>query len=187
MDKNNEPKTLFGRSPEKLAHLISSCAGIHLPEEKNKEQQKAELLRDMLEDVLPLDPEAAESLPIILKRMYQELRPLAGDSLAQLLQTPDTDINAIEKIKDYGKNTSNFAESEVEHQTAITVYYTAIASALVFHKKKITQYTYTQLEESFSTLVNQKWITSEITQLFAQAQDICKQKVEKAQKDQNDG
>ncbi len=187
MDENNEPKTLFGRSPEKLAHLISSCAGIHLSEGKNKEQQKADLLRDMLEDVLPLDPEVVESLPIILKRMYKELRPLAGDSLAQLLLNPKTDINAIEKIKEYSKNTSNFAESEVEHQTAITVYYTAIASALVFHNQKISQNTYTQLEESFSTLIDQKWITSEITQLFVRARAICKQKVEKTQKDQDDG
>ena len=115
-------RTLFGKSPDKLARLLTTCAGDSMSKDKgNIEKEKADLLRALLEDVLPENPEVIESLPTILKYLYRELLPLAGQSLGKLLENPETDVSLIEKIKDYGKKVSGSAESEVQQEASGTV------------------------------------------------------------------
>ena len=173
----NEPTKLFGLSGDKLAHLLKDCVGDGLCEDKgDTEQQKAELLRDLLEDVLPTDPVVIERMPTLLKQLYRELLPLAGESLGSLMQNPQTNISIIRKIKDYGKRVAASSDSEAAYETSGTIYYAAIASGLVFHNQKITGYSYEQLEQYFSSLIEKKWIPPQITQLFIMAREICKQK-----------
>ena len=177
MDK--EPTKLSGLSGDKLARLLKDCVGDGLCEDKGDvEKQKAELLRDLLEDVLPTDPAVIERMPTLLRQLYRELLPLAGESLGNLLRNPATEVSTLEKIKEYGKRMAGSAESEIEQETAGTIYYAAIASTLVYHNRKITQYAYFELARYFTSLIENKWILPELIRLFQQGREICNKKIE---------
>ena len=174
MDKES---TTFRLSSEQLARLLG--IGSYISEDKDQvdqEQKKAELLRDWLAAKLPIEEAMVESLPTIIRRVCQELQPLAGEPFGNLLQDPETDITTIRRIKDYSKKLAMSARSEAEHDAATAIYFAAIASALVFHDRKITTYSYKSLDESFSKLINETWIAKDISELFSKACKVCNQK-----------
>ena len=174
MDKKS---TTFGLNGEKLVRLLKIGSGANQPEEEvDQEQKRAELLRDWLTAALPLDEVLIESLPAILRRLCQEVQPLAGKPFGSMLQDPKADIAAIKKIKDYSKKLVTSAKSEAEHDAATTIYYAAIANALVFHNQRITKFSYRSLADSFSALTQSSWLTSELTQLLKKAYEVCEKK-----------
>jgi hypothetical protein len=113
------------------------------------------------------------SLPAVFRNLCQELEPLAGKTFGRLLQDPNTNIAAIRKIKNYSKKLIASAKSEAENNAATAVYYGAIASALVFHDQTITRLSYSTLTESFSGLVEHKWLTPDLAELYERACKYC--------------
>ena len=89
------------------------------------------------------------------------------------MQNSGTDVVVLRKVKDYGKKLSDKAESKVQYHAANTVYYAAIASALVFHDKKITKYSYRDLDKYFCRLDKEKWIPEALRSLFSRAAEYC--------------
>jgi len=171
------PTALFGQKPEKLARLLTTCAGGGMSKgKKSTAKQKSDLLRDLLEDVLPSDQAAIDAFPALLRHLYRELLPLADKSLGELLLSRETALSSVEKIKEYGKKVSASAGSEAEYEASAAIYYAAIASALVFHDQKITHYSYQELVSYFSSLTDKKWIPAKIKRLFKKAFEICKHK-----------
>ena len=63
--------------------------------------------------------------------------------------------------------------SKAQGAAATTLYYGAIASALVHHRKKITQGSYQNLDESLALLGTKTWMVEELRELFSQARRIC--------------
>jgi len=173
----NEPST-FGLSAEQLVRLLKIGASVQKNDEADAEQRKVELLRDWLSAKLPYDEVLIESLPIILRRLCRNLGPLTARSFGDLLHDPGTDISLIRKIKDCSKKLVNAAQSDPECDAATVIYYTAIASALVFHSQKITEYSYKDLERSMSLLVDKKWVSPELSKLFMKAKELCQNKRE---------
>lgn len=177
MDKES---TVFGLSPEQLARLLKIGSDTSQADSKvDQEQKKVELLHDWLAARLPLETALVESLPKILRRLRQELRPLEGKSFGDLLKEPNTDIAAIEKIKEYSKKMVASAKSEAEHDAAAAIYYAAIASALVYHNKTITKFSYKNLRDSFSALSGQAWLNPDLAALFEEARKLCQEKTER--------
>ena len=86
-------------------------------------------------------------------------------------QWPQIYEELIEKIKRHGKRLSQTTSSEIEHETANVIYYAAIASALVFYDEKITQFSYKNLEESFSVFMQTEWISNDLKELFEKAEN----------------
>jgi hypothetical protein len=173
---SKEPSS-FDLSPEKLARLWSVGSDVNKDEDEvDQEQKKAELLRDWLESALPLDPALAELLPTVLMRMFRELRPFAGESFNSLLLDPETDVSALKKIKSFSKKLVEAAKSEAEHDAAAAIYYAAIASVLVFHNQRITTFSYESLADSFSTSVENNWLTPGLVELFKKAGEFCQKK-----------
>ena len=174
MDK--EPTT-FGLSPEKLARLLNIGSDTDGTESAlGPEERKAELLHDWLAATLPLDAVLVESLPDILQRLCRQLQPHIGERFGKVLKDPKTDILVIKKIKDYSKKLVLSAKSEAEHDAATVIYFAAIASALLFHNRKMTKFSYKTLEESFSRLANTTWVTGDIAELLRKACVVCRQK-----------
>ncbi len=174
MDKKS---TTFGLGPEKLARLLNIGSDISETEnDVDQKEKKAELLHDWLAATLPLDAVLLETLPTILQRLCRQLQPHVGEPFGNLLKEPKTDILVIRKIKDYSKKLVTSAKSEAEHDAATAIYFAAIASALLFHDRKITTFSYKSLDESFSKLINEKWIAKDIAELFSRACRACRQK-----------
>jgi len=171
-----EPSS-FDLSPEKLAQLWSVGSDIDQGDGAvSHEQRKAELLRDWLATTLPLDQTAVKSRPGIGSHVREHLMPFAGDSIDSLLRDPQTAVLTFKKIKGSSKKVVEAAESEVEHDAAVVIYYAAIASALVFHGRRITTFSYADLADSFSTLLEDNWLTPNLVRLLKKAHRLCQQK-----------
>lgn len=169
--------TTFGMNPEKLARLLNIGSDNKQAETKLDEDEiKAELLLDRLAETLRLDPSTRKTLPKNLGQLCDTIGALAAEPIRNLLQDPKTDIVLIRKIKDHGKKLSQTAKAEAEHQVANTIYYAAIAYALVFHNLKITTFSYKDLGQSFSLLSKEVWIAEGFQSLFAKASEYCQGK-----------
>ena len=167
-----EPST-FGLSLKKVVKLLNIGSDVSsTPDEID--QQKADLLSDRLNDTLPLYYSTKEKTDSRLKRLGQTIAALAGEPIGKLLEDPKTDIAIIRMTKDHGRKLSASAKSEAEHHTANTIYYAAIAHALVCHDLKITKYSYEDLQQSFYQLSKEDWIPRDLRDLFAKASEYCK-------------
>ena len=170
--------TAFGLSPDKLAQLLSigSDSGQD-KNEMNQEQKKTELLHDRLAEPLPFGRTTIEKLTKIPISFGDSIGAVAGDSIGELLKNQQTELSTLRKIKDFSKKLSKRANTTAEHDTANTMYYAAIASALVFHKKRITKFSYKDLEHSFSVFNKAMWIPSNLKELFRKAHQYCQSKI----------
>ena len=141
------------------------------------DQQKADVLSDRLGDTLPLFYSTEQRPSSRLKRLGQTIAALAGEPIGKLLQDPKTDITITRMTKDYGRKLSTNATSEAEHHAANTIYYAAIAHALVRGGLKITKLSYEDLLESFCQLSKEDWIPKSLRDLFGEASEYCKIRV----------
>ena len=166
-----------GLGPDKLHHLFQICSEAGPPEEqKDSDQEKLELLQDFLAETLPVEVPRG-NLTEQLTTLCQISGISSGESVNNLLSNPKTDTSLLRKIKDHFKKQSRASKSESEHEVANTVYYTAIASALVFHGTRLTSFSYKSLLESFDRLAQENWISKDIVQLFVKAQKLCANKL----------
>lgn len=158
----------FGLSPKKVVDLLRIGSDSR-PTSRDPEREKAEFLRNRLNETLPVTSKPSGKLAKKQGQMRRMIDTLAGDPIGKLLQNPKTDINLLRKMKNYGRRLSEQARTESEHHTANVVYYAAIASALVFHNQRITRFSSKDLETSFTLLGKAKWISSDLNSLFRKA------------------
>lgn len=169
-----QESTVLGLNPQKLAELLN--IGSDLDQDLGTEHKKEELLHDWMAASLPLDKALAQSLPEIVSRLCRDLQPISGDAFGKILLDPKSDIDAIEKIRHYSKKIAEAAKSDPEHDAATTIYYAAIANAMVFHEKRITKFSYESLEKSFAALTAHQWLTPDLSELFSKAVVVCRNK-----------
>lgn len=175
MDKKTKT---FSLSPEKLAHLFTIGSDLRDTDfEINRNQKRAELLCDRLEESLPVDPAAVEVLPKALGRQRNTISAVVGDPIGKLLQDQKTDLTLLKKIKDYGKKLSKCADSESEHDTANAIYYAAIAGSILYHDRRISKFSYKDLGRSFKVWSQKNWIPQDLRNLFAEASQYCEDKI----------
>jgi len=176
MDK----QSTYGLKLEQLANLFSVAA-----EEENhmddfhNEKAAASLLQNQLTSSLPKDSLLLNSILMMLDQPGSDIQSLAGKSLLEVLLNPKSDAGLLRVIKDYSKSLSRSSTCEVEMAVATIIYYAALASLLIYHEKKITQYSYEALAESFALLMEKKWMAEELVELFSRARRICESKREK--------
>jgi hypothetical protein len=141
---------------------------------------RADSLYDVLTHPLPLGSAAVNSLPAPLRGLSRNVRSIAGDPLIELLTTPDTNISAIEAIKEYAKNSGQSAKSEDRTEIFLSVYYAAIASGLTFHGRKISQHPFKHLADAFGKLAEEPWIHAKLRDLMSRARELCDSKLRQA-------
>ena len=172
-------ETTYGMSPEQIARLLA--IGLETADDEDDlgdSRTTAEILRDMLQSKLRLDPTIPDSLPAVLNRPCENLLPAVDQAVSELLLSSETDATIIEALKDYGKELVRRRGPEAETGAATSVYYAAIANALVFHQHKITQHTYARLQEAFLDLEKKQWIPSDLRGLFKKAEAVCQERKE---------
>ena len=174
MDKR---PTTFGLSPNRLAGLWNIGSDTEEAEKfADPESKKTELLRDLLAGILQTHSPKAQSRPKEQKLRKSVIHSVTDLPIEKLLHNPETGIILLRGIKDYGKKLSGKAKSKVEYQAANTLYYAAIASALVFHDRRITKFSYKDLEVYFRRLDQENWIPEALRKLFARACEYCRMK-----------
>jgi hypothetical protein len=124
-------------------------------------QVAADLLRDRLADPPPLADAVVDSPP-------------EGKSLGDVLLDSNTELGVLEAIKNYTKALSKRWEEGPEHAVAVSIYYAAIAAALLHHGRKITAISYAKLVCSIDMLIEAKWMDLRLAKLLADARDLCR-------------
>jgi hypothetical protein len=166
--------TTSGLRPDKLAQLWNIGSETDQAEsDVDRDSKKTELLRDLLAGALPARSPKGESQSIEKTHLQSVVSSIADKPIEKLIQNSGTDVALIRKVKDHGKKLSDRAKSKAEYHVANTVYYAAIASALVFHDKKITKYSYRDLDKYFRRLDKEKWIPEALRSLFSRAAEYC--------------
>ena len=174
----DDKESTFGISVKGLADLLGIGVGKHLPQDPaSADRATAELLGARLAGTLPLETAVVNALPAILGRLQKELLPLGGRPLGEVLLDADVELDAIVSIKNYGKKLAAQRDSPADHSAATAIYFAAIASALLFHDKKFTSYSYEHLRESFNELIEEPWIPSELSRHLSKARRLCKKKL----------
>jgi hypothetical protein len=120
------------------------------------------------------------SLPPVLGRPCDEFLPDAGLTTSDFLLDSKTDLSITEMLKSYGKELVRHRGPDVKQAAATAIYYAAIAGALVFDQKKITQHSYEKLHQAYTELEQKPWIPSELKGLFRKARAVCRQRKQKS-------
>ncbi len=155
--KDAKEETTYGLSPDRLAKLLA----LGLEDKKDQDeleegQTAAELLEDMLSNKLP--PEEV----------------LGSDkTIGSLILDAETDLSVLETMKDYGKGLVRRSDSETGKAAATAIYYGSIASALVFHQRKISRHSFEKVAEACADLEEEPWIPSGLKDLFRKARTVC--------------
>ena len=169
---------IFGSDPEKLAKLWTIGGNTKNDKIKLDENQvKSELLHDMLAGKMPLDQAVAQILPKVLSQLCEHIKLFTGDSFGLLLSDPNTDLSILKRIKDYSKSLSKKVSSEAEHDVVAAIYYAAIAGALINYDQRITSFSYENLLKAFSSMIDARWMTPKLTELFQKAHEYCANKL----------
>ncbi len=170
-------KSTFGLRLDQLANLLSLAAEERTnTEEENADERLAQILRHQLTLVLPGNTLLFPNSTKVSDDKQYDLTPLAGRSLLQVFFNPETSIDQLQMIKEVSKHLTTTSVSEAEHAVATTIYHAAIASCLVHHAKKNTKHPYEKLVDSFTLLIEKKWMSFELVEMFSRARDICKKK-----------
>ena len=123
------------------------------------------------------DQTVANILQERLGSSFSEDSSLLGDkSLIRVLLDPESDSVVLQTIINHTKKSSSSVESEAELAVVFTICYAAAANLLLFHGQKIDDYSYESLAESFTELLEKKWMPPELKELFCEVQKICQDK-----------
>jgi len=162
--------------PEQLKSIFSIAAEA-TKSSRDPQEIEAEILQDYLRQTVPMYQESCTRRRTTAQsHMRNAVESLSGESIGRLLSDPKAPIELIRDIKARSKALSRSAQSEAEYQAANTVYYAAIASALLFHDVKITQFACQDLRNSFVFLSEQVWVPDYLRELFSEATKTCQDK-----------
>ena len=162
---------------DKLGELLNICSeSIPSEYEIDTKSKKAELLHDHLAETLSLEAYKSDLGVEDMANLYQMPGLLNSETIRNLVNNPQTDISLIKRVKNHSKKLSKSAATKLENDVANAIYYVAIASALVFHNLKITQFSYGTLKNTFSKLIKNNWLTPDVAQLFSKAHQVCQNK-----------
>ncbi|UCD52918.1 MAG: hypothetical protein JSW27_09810 [Phycisphaerales bacterium] len=172
-----EKKTTYGLRLEQMASLFAMGADApDIATPKDDDETLRALLREQLMCVEPKGSLLRDTLAMMMDRAAGRPGLSRERPLGEILLQPHSDMNLLEAIKDASKTLSVTLDSQTETALARTVYFAAIAAALVHHDVKITQNSYDVLAESVATLKDKPWMAAELAELFAQAQEICRRR-----------
>jgi len=172
-----EKTTTYGLRLNEMASLFS--LGVREPDpadEKGDSARMAALLQEQLASALTKRSLLFDTLVMMLDQQGHDTSSLAARSLGEALLSPRSDLALLQGIKECSKRLSDRLDSQAERALATTLYFAALASALVHHDRKITQNTYAKLEESFALLIEKKWMDQGLVELLSSARRISEAK-----------
>ena len=170
-------KTTYGLRLDQMADIFSMGANDPDPaDEEQHDRRMAGLLREQLAYPMPKGSVFCDVMFMMMAQLGSDPGLLAGRRLQEVLLDSQTDVGLLQAIKDCSKRLSCMLDSEAETALATTIYFAALAGALVYHDEKITQSSYEKLDESFALLTEKKWMVGELVELFRRARRVCQSK-----------
>lgn len=169
--------SILGLEPKKLANLLGITFDSDQKSESDSNEATAQILEDRLAGPFMADTQILQSAPSDSSQKDDGDCRYSGVPLGDVLTASTSDFATIRDIKRRAKKMTKGEESPSEH-IAVTIYFAAIANALLHHKAKITSYSYESLQVSFNKLMNKSWMTQGLRQLFTDAVEVCRNKTQ---------
>jgi hypothetical protein len=166
---DNESESTWRLNARQLGDLLSLGKTGKAP----KPGSKGRALEQMLASLISLNPAEPGSISQVLGRPCDELRACAGRTVAEAVLGGQAEAAALETLKNYGKKLAKKGDSEANRAAAAALYYTAIAAALVFHARKITELSFDKLKKGLTELESRNWVTADVKALLARAREKC--------------
>jgi hypothetical protein len=170
-------KSIYGLTPSQLGRLLSVSACV--PEsmsDMSDDQVKQKVFRDHLNKRLSDDPSFQEVLASVRGESTARTPGSLDRSLKEVLLDSQCSATVLQAIKDHSKRLSAAVTSGSQTLVTTTIYYAAVAAALVHRGEWITRYSRGDLVERFSLLAQRMWIDEDIRGLFARAAGLCREK-----------
>lgn len=167
-----EHPSFYGKKRGNILRFINECVSDQIDTSNTDSDTAMALLMEYyLEAAIVAQRSVADGLTSVLRHVYREVSSQAGRSVKNDLLDPGTSIEVLKEIKDYHQRIARAGagRSEAERRVATTVYFSAIASALVFHRQKMTSYSLEKLRQALHKLLDQVWIDPEIKDLLERA------------------
>ena len=101
------------------------------------------------------------------------------ETFKSVIKNDKAELGLLVKIKDYFKRLSSNSVNDVEYQIYISIYYAAIANALLYHNEKISSHSYEELASSYTRLLKEDWLPNYIVKLYRDALTYCTEKQRK--------
>jgi hypothetical protein len=171
----NVKKTTFGADPQRMADMLAMTTGSDI-DELTPDEAREELLSKRLAGSLPPTEEQANDLAVFVGEFREKL-PLQGRALSEVILDEDTGLEIFGEIKEYGKSLSTATDSEADREVGLTIYYAAIASAILFHKQRITTHSFGALANALGALVEKRWMNPKLARHFAKARKTCRKEM----------
>jgi len=162
--------SFLGKERRNILHFIRQC--IDEPFESPgpvSHTAMGDLLDQYLDTAVTANPEATEKLTSVLMHVYREIASHTRCSVRDCLLDAGTPVPILKEIKKHHKQVANTSRSEAERQVATVVYFAAIASALVFHRERITSYSNNEFAQAINRLSDESWIAPKIKALLQRA------------------
>jgi hypothetical protein len=167
MAKDTDSLDLTDRQKTRLLHLALGPSDAAKP--RNEDEEKGDLLHDILRCSLPLRDGPHEGSRADATASSQGLRSVVGPPIGELLQDPKTSVAVLKEIKRYAKARGTQAASEREKDVFLAIYFAAIAGALVYHGEHISEHKGTDLARFFGYCVSAEWTPGGLRELFERA------------------
>jgi len=174
MAQDTDSLDLTDRQKTRLLHLALSPSAPSEPPDEDEE--RGDLLHDILRCSLPLRAEPPEGSPLAETASAHSLRSVVGPPIGELLQDPKTSVAVLKEIKQYAKARGSQAAADHEKDVFLALYFAAIATARVFHNRWITQHSHARLTEFFDSFAQASWVPGNLTDLLRQASGLCRTK-----------
>ena len=160
--------------PDRAARLLGvsldTDAGKHHPSET-----VGELLEAHLDCLWQADQDRRGAWPRLVRHVLRRTDSPARQTVGKLLLDRQAKLGTIKQIRDRAKAQAAGGSSEAKHAVMTTIYFAAVANMLVYHRTKITTYSYESLESSFEKLARKAWMPADLVELFWQSAKLCRQ------------
>jgi hypothetical protein len=163
--------TTMGLDPDKVSRLL----GIARDSDVNTDGAgSAEDVAQLLDAYLAAPAHTDEAVDLKLVASGGEASGGGPVSVGEVLTSSRSPLETLRSIRQRAKRESSSESSEAEQATATTLYFAAIANALVFHSTRLTTHSGESLGRSFDDLRRKPWMPKNLVDLFSRARDICR-------------
>ena len=173
---NKEPTT-YGLSREKVVRILQIGSEKEtLKHGPSVQEDTAELLRDRLAQPFLSDYALSFCAPELSKIPCHPAALMHLETVGDLLWNPWTTTSVLKRLKKFGRSLFSEGKSASQRDIGLTIYYGAIANALISHDARISRLPYSELHMSFVALADKEWMHPQLQALFRRAREYCKAK-----------
>ena len=173
MAKETDSLDLTDRQKTRLLHLALGPPDPGEP--RSEDEERGDLLHDILRCSLPLRAEPRERSGAAATASCQGLRSVVGPPIGESLQNPKTSVAVLKEIKQYAKARGSQAASDREKNVFLAIYFAAIAAAWAYCGEYITEHADADLARFFAYYASAPWMPESLRGLLRRAGPRCEE------------